>query len=479
MKNKVLLINPPLYFSQGHPHAIDVSVPPLGLLYLASYINHYLKKEFKAEVIDVTVTGHSLQDIGQIIKKKKPLVLGITSMTPQLQGAVELASYVKNHFPRLKIFIGGPHVSADSDFLRRFHKIFDYAITGEAEKTFADSLVKLVQNKKIPKIQSGKTVVDLDSLPFPDKKLIERSKYSRYESMMFSRGCPFLCYYCSRPSISRLVRYRSVDNLIKEIEAVYPDCDGHIDFQDDTLTIRKQLVAEFCQTVIDKGLKLHWRCNTRIDLVDDQLLFLMGKAGCDLIHFGIEAGNEKIRRDVVQKGHFTNKQIQQTIGLCKKNGIRFAGYFIIGHPGEGKKELSQTKNLILNSGIDLVGLSIPTPFPGSKLYEMAKDKQIISEDIIDKFARKELGEGYTGNFPVFTTQKVKREYIYSLMKEINRKFYLKPSIIWGKLKEDLVSPTRLKQDFLDLVSLVSRGMSSRKPYKKPGQIEKYNLTISK
>ena len=201
----------------------------------------------------------------------------------------------------------------------------------------------------------------------------------------------------------------------------------------------------------------------------------MAKAGCDLIHFGIEAGNERIRREVVKKGNFTNEQIYQTIKLCKKNGIKFAGYFIIGHPGEGKRELTQTKNLILNSGIDLVGLSIPTPFPGSKLYEMARDEQIINENIIDRFARKEMGEGYAGNFPVFTTKKVKREYIYTLMKEINRKFYLKPSIMLNKLKDDLLSPSRLKQDFMDLISLISRGMSSRKPYKKPGQDEKYNL----
>jgi len=475
MRNKVLLINPPLYFSQGYPHAIDVSVPPLGLLYLASYINFHHKKELKAEVIDVAVSDYSLQAIGQIIKRKRPFVLGLTSMTPQLQGAIELATFVKTNFPQIKIFLGGPHVSADPGLVKRFSKIFDYAVTGEAEKTFADSLVKLTRNKRIPRIQAGEVVTNLDSLPFPDHKLIERSKYSQYESMMFSRGCPFLCYYCSRPSISRLVRYRSVNNLIKEVEAVYSTSHGYIDFQDDTLTIRKQLVAEFCQTAIDKKLKLHWRCNTRIDLVDDQLLSLMARAGCDLIHFGIEAGNERIRRDVVKKGNFTNEQIYQTIKLCKKNGIKFAGYFIIGHPGEGKRELTQTKNLILNSGIDLVGLSIPTPFPGSKLYEMARDEQIINENIIDRFARKEMGEGYAGNFPVFTTKKVKREYIYTLMKEINRKFYLKPSIMLNKLKDDLLSPSRLKQDFMDLISLISRGMSSRKPYKKPGQDEKYNL----
>lgn len=114
--------------------------------------------------------------------------------------------------------------------------------------------------------------------------------------------------------------------------------------------------------------------------------------------------------------------------------------------------------------LKLRGGGIPTPFPGSKLYEIAKQRGIVNEKIIDKFARKELGEGYVGNYPVFVSGKVSRDYIFSLMKEINRKFYINWRTFWRRFKEDATSISKLKQDFLDLISLIRRGISLRKPY---------------
>ncbi len=171
---KILLFNPPLYFTQGVPKAIDVTVPPLGLLYLASYLNQFYP-QFKAEVIDVAVENLSLEGIKSLVSDKKPFVVGITSMTPQLQGAVELGRSLKQAWgKKIKIFLGGPHVSADPEFIDRFGGIFDYAITGESEQTFARSVLKLSQNKKIPKVQAGEIVTELDRIPFPDKTLIKR-----------------------------------------------------------------------------------------------------------------------------------------------------------------------------------------------------------------------------------------------------------------------------------------------------------------
>ena len=459
----ILLLSPPLYFSKGIPHSLDSSVPALGLLYLASYINRY-SKNIKANIVDIAAEKLSLDQVVDIVKKEKPFIVGISSMTPQLQGAVELAHCLKSNFKNLKIVLGGPHISADPDFLKRHTNLFDYGITGEAEITLLETLNKLITGKKIPRLQNGEIIKDLDIIPIPDKKLVNREKYIGYESMMFSRGCPYHCYYCSRPSISRMIRYRSAENVIQEIKYVYKYCHGKIDFQDDTFTLNKEKVVDFCRQAEKTGLKLDWRCNTRIDLVDEELLKAMKQAGCSLIHFGIEAGNEKIRREIVNKGQFTNKQIYNIVKLCHKYGIKFAGYFMIGHPGETKKNMEETKKMILGCGADLVGLSIPLPFPGSTLYGIAYKQGIINENIIDDFADKKLGEGYSGNYPVFTSEKVSPEYVFSLMKEINRKFYITPKMFWRRFKEDAGSISRLKKDFFDLISLISKGMSSRKPY---------------
>ncbi len=461
---KILFLNPPLYFQQGTPKSLDVSVPPLGLLYLASYINHYAPKKFNAQIIDIGKENFSLKEIISIINKEQPFIIGISSMTPQLQGAVELAKKIKKHFPKSIIFIGGPHISADPDFIKRHSQIFDYAITGESEITFLDAITKLADNQKIPKIQSSQIPTNLDKLPILDKNLIKRHLYNESESMLFSRGCPFNCYYCSRPSISRSIRYRSVSNLIKEIKYCYPFCNGKINFQDDTFTLNRNRVIKFCEALNKQKIKIYWECNTRIDLVDEKLLKAMSRAGCQQINFGIESGNERVRKEIIHKGLFTNSDINKVFNWCQKNKIKIACYFMIGHPTETKQEIMDTKNMILTSPIDILGLSIPIPFPGSPLYNIAQKEKIISKKIIDKFALKKLGEGYSGIYPVYSPKGINKEVIYSILKKINRRFYLNPKMALRKIKEDFSSPQKIKNDFKDLFYLIFKGMSSRKPY---------------
>lgn len=460
----ILLLNPPLFFEKEKPKSLDVSVPPLGLLYLATYINHNAPKFFKAQIIDIGREDINLEEVILLIKKINPFVIGISSMTPQLQGAVELAKRIKKNIPNSTIFLGGPHISADPDFIKRHQKLFDYAITGESEITFLDSIKKLSQNQKIPKIQNSPPPLDLNKLPIPDKSLIKRSLYNQAESMLFSRGCPFHCYYCSRPSISKLVRYRSVSNLIEEIKYCYPFCQGHINFQDDTFTLNPQKVIDFCQVIIRKKIKIFWECNTRIDLVNKKLLKIMSQAGCQQINFGIESGNERVRQEIINKGLFSNRDIYNVFNLCRQYKIKIACYFMIGHPTESKKELEDTKSMIFKSHIDTLGLSIPIPFPGSPLYNIAQKEKIISKKIIDQFAFKKIGEGYTGIYPIFIPTGSSKSYIYSQLKEINRKFYLKPKIFFRKFYRDITSFTRLKNDFVDFLSLILKGVSSRKPY---------------
>jgi len=462
---KVAIINPPLYFSYGIPNSMDVSVPPLGILYLASYINNY-SLDLEAVVIDVTVAQLSLQQIMKRIEELDPFAVGITSMTAQLQGAVELAKYLKKQpYFSGKIFFGGPHISGDPDFINRHHNIFDYAITGEGEKTFLNSLTSLLKGEEVPVLQRGDMVMDLDTIPFPDKRFINRHKYSKYESMIFSRGCPYDCYYCSRPAVSKRVRYRSPENMLREIEDAYSYCGGKINFQDDTFTINRKRVLELCNEINKKSLKLEWECNTRIDLVDDGLLAKMREAGCSLIHFGIESGNEQLRQRQIHKGNFSNQQINEVFGWCRKNGIKIACYFMVGHPGETKETLQETKRMILDSNIDLLGLSIPTPFPGSELYDISVRSGVISKEMIDSFAEKGLGEGYAGIYPIYVPESIEKEYLFGVMKEINRRFYLNFRTFWKSLKRDILSPKNLKKDAIDLLSLFVHGVSSRKPYK--------------
>lgn len=458
---RILLINPPIYFDKfGQPHAIDVSIPPLGLVYLASYLNDK-SATFKAEILDMAAEKVSLTAVRERILAEKYFATGITSMTPQLQGAVELAQNIKAVNPAIKIFLGGPHISSQPDFVQHF-KMFDYAICGEAEKTFLNSLESILLDQVIDKIQFGEIIDNLDEIPIWDRQLINPKLYSKTAPLIFSRGCPFECYFCSRSAISPKVRYRSAENLIQEIEQHNLK---NIDFQDDTFTLNQVKVKELCQKIIQKNLKLKWVCNTRIDLVDEELLKLMHQAGCQQINFGIESGSERVRQEIVNKGQFTNQQTHQVFHWCQKYQIKIAGYFILGHPTESTSELEETESLILKSPLSVIGLSLPTPFPGSKLYTLAQEDGVINIEKIYAFANKQIKEGYIGNYPVYLSKNINSEYILSEMKKINRQFFFRPRIIWQKLIEDIGSWSKLKFDIKNLWALVANGVPVRKIYK--------------
>jgi anaerobic magnesium-protoporphyrin IX monomethyl ester cyclase len=466
VKERIVLLIPPLYFSAGTPKSLDVSAPALGVMYLASYINKY-SDQFQAEVIDTGAEGLSLTQIGERINHIRPFALGISAMTPQLQGALELAAHLRKNSPqKVTTFMGGPHVSADPEFINRHNGLFDYAITGEAEKTFLASLNRLKRGEEIPAIQAGEEVKDLDEIPIPDPDLAGRGLYPGTGAILFSRGCPYNCYYCSRPSIDRNVRYRSVENVMTEIQQYVSRGTRQISFQDDTFTINRKPVLELCRRIASQRMEIKWGCNTRIDLVDDEVLSAMKKAGCEQIHFGIESGSERVRREVICKGNFTNQDIENVFRLCRKHGIRIGCYFMIGHATETEAELIETKKMILGSDFYVLGLSLPLPFPGSELWKIAERDGIVSQKIVDQFARKELGEGYGGIYPVYISKSLDPDFVYRQMKEINRKFYLNFRTFLNRVKQDIFSPSALVTDARDMSSLIFRGMSSRKPYRR-------------
>ena len=461
MLSKILFINPPLYFLDNQPRSLDNSLPPLGLLYLATYINQN-SPVFKAKIIDIGTEKIKLNQISSLIKRHQPLAVCLSAMTPQLQGLYSLAKLIKKKYPRQIIVLGGSHISGDPDFINRHKKLFDYAITGESEITLLQTLRKISQNKKIPKIQTGQICLHLDQLPIPDRRLIKRRLYQKTESLLFSRGCPFHCYYCSRPAISRHIRYRSAANLISEIKQTQIYHQGQLDFQDDTFTLKKQPVINFCQQVVHQKMKLSWTCNTRIDMVDKTLLNLMKKAGCHQINFGIESANFRLRTQTIKKGGFSNRQISQTLKTCHRLNIKVAAYFMIGHPQESKKQIDQTEKMILNFPIDILGLSIPLPFPGSTLYQIAQKEGIISPKIIDAFTAGKLGLGYANIYPQYHPPDLSLSYLHQKMRQINRHFYLRPRTVFANLNTIISRP---QKSLIDLFSLIKYGMSGRKPYK--------------
>jgi anaerobic magnesium-protoporphyrin IX monomethyl ester cyclase len=461
MKPTVLLVNSPGWFTEtGESRTFEIETPPLGLLYMAATVR---AAGFDVRIVDVGAERISYAGVRAIIGATRPWAVGIAAMTLQLQGALDVAKLVREHDRRVPIFLGGPHISSDEGFVSRHASLFDHGITGEAETTFPESLLTLRDGGVVPQLQKGRAPEDPNEIPFPDRTLIDQRRYLRPYSYLVTRKCPFTCSFCSLPAATGKPRFRTVDNLMAEIRADLPRSKGYFSFSDDTFTLNKKFVREFCQRVVDERLKLRWRCATRVDVLDEDLIVGMKKAGCEYIGFGLEAGNERVRQEVIGKGRFSNERIRDIVLACRKHGVVPNAFFMLGNPSETEADLEETADMIMSLPLGGVAISIPLPLPGSALYDMAHADGIINEDVIDRFARKELGIGATGVYPTYLRD-LPKETVLKYMNRIFLRFYLRPGVALGWLKKDLENPRDLKEDIKSMVYLLRRGGSRRRPF---------------
>ena len=214
---------------------------------------------------------------------------------------------------------------------------------------------------------------DLDDLPIPLHHLLPFKKYlmpmikGPYSFLVSSRGCPAGCKYCIKHvSYQFSVRLRSPEKLWEEIKVLYDLGVHHIHMYADLFTVSREQVIELCKLLIERGPKITWTANSRVDYVDEEMLTLMGKAGCNLISWGIESGNEMI----LKKAHKGYRMDQAVTALqwAHQAGIKNWGYFIIGLPGETVETIKETMALSKKLPLDIVLFHVAAPYPGTPFF---------------------------------------------------------------------------------------------------------------
>jgi len=419
---KVLLINPPFHRLKGFGHTYY----PLGLGYLCAVANRLgvEARIYNAETPDINEKLNHAENYNQKIKSHKkytdalndsehyvwkeindvissyhPDVVGITVMTAKYASALKISEIVKSiNGGHIKTVWGGPHPTICTKEVIG-EPLVDFVVLGEGEETFEELLMELKRGEdNFGKIKGlayktngilrvnpvRELVQDLDKLPSPDRENIlypERYFPNSFGNMITLRGCPFLCGYCSAKSIwSRKVRYRGIDSIILEIRLIkerYGSRDFY--FWDDSFTLNRDRVAAICNRLINEALNISWGCTTRVDLLDEEILLLMKKAGCDYISIGIESGSERILK-IVEKD-ITIKQIKAAVEMIKMSKIPFEAFFMIGFPDETREDIEKTFQLMKEMDGGTVCFSIFTPYPGSAQFETAKRYGLIPEKI--------------------------------------------------------------------------------------------------
>ena len=452
-----MFIDPPVNF--GVPSDYKMDHPITGPLVLASICE---SKGYSVVFFDNRDRFWTLDQLIRKIEKETPKIIGISSLTSNIRGAVQLAKSLKEKFKNeFTIVLGGPHISADPTFINRF-PYFNIGIAREADITFPKIADRIIKNgEKVKGFFSGEMPVDLDKFPFPARHLIDWPRYPafRTHNILASRGCPFKCIFCSIPAIEKKTRYRSPKLLVEEMRLAYRYTNTkYFTFIDDTLTLNREYMLSLCNEMIKQGMDFKWEGQTRADLVDDQLLAKMKRAGCYELSFGVESGNERIRKKIINK-KIKDSAIGRTMELCYKHRILADYYLMLGFPEEGKKEVEDTVNFPFKYRWkpNIFGIHITLPLPGSIIYEQAIREKKIPPDVIDRFIKGEYGPHFNESWPYYTNEQVPLSYLKNAVTRAYKKFYFRLPYFWHRLKTDWHTGWRIKQDFIKAKELLVLG----------------------
>jgi radical SAM superfamily enzyme YgiQ (UPF0313 family) len=222
-------------------------------------------------------------------------------------------------------------------------------------------------------------VADLDDLPVPMHHLLPLDKYRMpmihgpFTFIVTSRGCTAGCTYCIKHvSYQYSVRLRSPAKLVEEIKLLKGYGIKHIHMYSDLFTVSREQVMELCRLLIEEKVGVTWTSNSRVDYVDEEMLQMMSKAGCQLISWGIESGSEQVLKHA-RKGAYPEKA-ERALRWARQAGIQNWGYFIIGLPTETEETIQQTIKFAKSLPLDIALFHVAAPYPGTPFFfEVVKE----------------------------------------------------------------------------------------------------------
>ncbi len=272
-------------------------------------------------------------------------------------------------------------------------------------------------------------IAAFDLLPSLEPYYISVNHGKPFTILYTSKGCPFNCMFCN-VSKSKL-KLKSVDRIMEEIDYLKKNYNIRtISFFDESFTIDKRRVEELCRRI--KKYKIKWYCNTRVSLVDPQILKLMRDAGCRAISYGCESGSQKIL-DNVSKG-ITVEQSKNAINWTYKAGIKMHCSFIFGLPGETKETIDETFRFIRKTLPMSVEFNIATPYPGTRLLDYCVERGYIEKDINWHNLYQDLVHFRTGDIPNEYLEKVRKRAYLSVF--LNPRWFLRNFIYTMRNPDD-------------------------------------------
>jgi len=420
--------------------------PPLGLMYIASYLRKF--SHHSVVILDALVEKLGYQDIAQHVKSHNPDIVGISTTTLNLVDVCKTAQEVKRIKPDTLIVLGGPHTSIYPEETLRLPNV-DIVVIGEGEITMKELLDALERRDSLENIagigykkdgriclnKNRPVIENLDILPFPSWDITPYKKYysvfaqsGMSTNIMTSRGCPYSCIFCFHETVRRL-RVRSAKNVVDEIEeALKMDIKEFFIF-DETFTINQQRVHDICGEILKRKLQISFDMRTRVDIISEELLKSLKKAGCKRIQYGVESGSQRIL-NLMKKG-ITLEQARRAFSLTKKMGMATYADFMLGFPGETKEEMFQTISFAVELNPDFVQFAITTLYPATEIYQMALQQGILKSDFWREFSQNPCKKVE----PPLWTEPYSHDELLNILETAYSRFYVRPRYILKRLSK--------------------------------------------
>ncbi len=457
-EKKILLLNPPgskQYnrdtFCSGTTKG-NYSWPPMDLLCLSGIL--YGKHDI--HVLDAMVNRMPKQDCLNQIKKLDVDTLIFLTGVASWREDFAFIKKIKQYKKSIDIIgIGGffLHLGEKTIKESKFLDAILLDFTTDDILTYLSNPTGKINNviyRKNNQIINGGIVPPKNrtfSYPVPRHELFPIKSYKLplirhypFTNMLFSLGCVHRCKFCPYGQGVPLYTYRDVENTIEEMRYIKSLGIREIRFMDYSISINKPNLKKLCERMVEEKFNFAWHALSKVDEVDEELLTLMKKSGCQTLLFGIENGDQRIL-DKYAKG-ITIERIEKTVSTCKKLGISVLAHFILGLPGEDEESVNKTIDFSIKLDPDYADFAIASPYLGSAMRDEA-----IENGWIDKKFKNDVFSD-SAQYPIMETDKLSKEDMWRLKNRATRKFFFRPSYIFKRIKqlgslEDFIVQTKV------------------------------------
>ena len=362
--------------------------PSLGILTLAAWLRDH---GIRVEVTDLTF-ARDAEPVTQHLRRFRPHLVGVHTKTFTMPRALEIAARARAEGARP--VAGGPDAATRAE--RYLDEGFEAVVPSEGEATLVDVAVRARDGAPFAGCagvlarSEGRTVRgaarpflrDLDQLPLPAWDLVDMEGYlsawqrrtgERRAAVLTSRGCPFDCSWCSKPTFGRTYRQQSVDRVLAELRALHDRYRvDYVRFCDDVFGVDRHWLETLLDRMLTEGPHLEFECLARVDLLKTDLLEAMKTAGLQRVYLGVESGSQKML-DVMNRGTRL-AQIERVAQSLRAHQVRQFWFLMLGYPGETLEDIDATLELFRRFSPEEYSVSIAVPVPGTRFYDSVRDR---------------------------------------------------------------------------------------------------------